>query len=105
MSDDTGVTNVDLKKFLHSYGAFPSTATKSEPLYVNIGPRQYGDEPTNAGEGCIFVSDEVSSISIEVHILCSLLMFYSSHTHNIIGHQRSCRDRSNRENGSQGCGV
>ena len=105
MSDDMGVTNVDLKKFLDNYEAFPSTATKAEPLYVNIGPKQNGNEPANAGEGLIFVSDGVSSISIEVHILCSLLMFYSSHTHNIIGPQRSCRDRSNRENGSQGCGV
>lgn len=58
---DAGVTNVDIKQLLINNGALPDDDDRlSEPLYVNVGPKQVGNNPTPGGS-CIFIADKVRS--------------------------------------------
>lgn len=78
---DAGVTNVDIKQLLKKYDALPEASMNkdSDPMYVNVGPKQVGNDPTPGGS-CIFIADRVRPflLSIEVHILCSLSYYYTS---------------------------
>ena len=73
---DAGVTNVDIKQLLKKYDALPEALMNkdSDPMYVNVGPKQVGNNPTPGGS-CIYIADRVSSFLLfyttEVHILCS----------------------------------
>ena len=57
---DAGVTNVDIKKLLMKYDALPDALmdVDSDPMYVNIGPKQVGNNPTPGGS-CIFIAERV----------------------------------------------
>ena len=57
---DAGVTNVDIKKLLKKYDALPEALMNkdSDPMYVNVGPKQVGNNPTPGGSR-IFIADRV----------------------------------------------
>ena len=64
---DAGVTNIDIKQLLIKAGAIPDDPNvKSDPMYVNVFPKQVGNNPTPGGSS-IFIADRVS---------CSFLLFY-----------------------------
>ena len=61
---DAGVTNVDIKQLLIKYDELPDELLgddiKSDPMYVNVGPKQVGNNPAPGGS-CIFIADRVRS--------------------------------------------